>query len=159
MSVRLDEHLKKERIRLDSAATTREEVLLELGTLLGGQDVAAREALTDDLAAREVMGSTGVGGGIAFPHARVSFLPGIRLAFVRTRQPVPYDALDGRPVDLFLAVAGPVQGRRDYLVVLGSLSYLFRSELTRDKFRSAATPDEVLALLKELSGTVPSPGA
>ena len=145
------EHLLPAFVRLDLEAENRREVLKALGELLGGNDIPSQEAAFEDLRARETMGSTGVGGGIAFPHARVSFLSNLRLAFVRTKEPIPFEALDGKPVDLFLALGGPQQGRKEYLAVLAQLSYLFRSEKTRDDFRAAKTPDEVVALLQALS--------
>ena len=80
----LEEHLPEERIRLDFAAQNARDVLDELARLLGGRDEAVREAVRDDLRAREQVSTTGVGGGIAFPHARVASLPGIRLALLRT---------------------------------------------------------------------------
>jgi PTS system nitrogen regulatory IIA component len=153
----LGAHLQAERVRLDSPAKTRRDVLRELGELLGGTDRTSGEILAQDLRARETMGSTGVGGGIAFPHARVSFLPSIRLAFVRTAEPVDFEALDGKPVDLFLALAGPEQGRREYLAVLGTLSYLFRSDTVRDRLREAKTPADVVELIRELSEATPAP--
>jgi PTS system nitrogen regulatory IIA component len=152
----LADYLKAERVRLDAPATNRREVLEGLGALLGGKDETVREAVAESLRARELMGSTGVGGGIAFPHARAEFVPSLRLAFLRTAAPVPFEALDGRPVDLFLAVAGPAQGRREYLAVLGSLSYLFRADHVRDRFRAAASAADVVALFGELAAETPA---
>jgi PTS system nitrogen regulatory IIA component len=140
--------LSTERIALDVPAGSGHEVLDELAALLGGQDESVREAVRDDLVAREWVSSTGVGGGIAFPHARVDFLPGIRLAFVRTAAPVEFRALDGMPVDLFVAVAGPKPSRREYLSVLSRLAYAFRSPTAREEFRRAETAVEVLDLLE-----------
>ena len=152
----LADYLQAERVLLDVPANSRREALEELGALLGGQDQTAREAVAESLRAREQMGSTGVGGGIAFPHARPEFVPSLRLAFLRTAAPVPFEALDGRPVDLFMAVAGPAQGRREYLAVLGALSYLFRADHVRDRFRAASTPAEVLDLFRELAAEAPA---
>ena len=150
------DHLQAERVLLDSPAADRREVLQALGALLGGQDQTAREAVAESLRAREHMGSTGVGGGIAFPHARSEFVPSLRLAFLRTATPVPFEAMDGRLVDLFVAVAGPAQGRREYLAVLGALSYLFRADHVRDRFRAAPSPAEIVALFRELAAETPA---
>jgi mannitol/fructose-specific phosphotransferase system IIA component (Ntr-type) len=138
--------LATDRIVVDSLATSRREVLGALAALLGGNDAAVREAVRDDLSARERVSSTGVGGGIAFPHARVDSMPGIRLAFLRTVDTVEFGALDGRPVDLFLAVAGPKSARREYLSVLSRMSYAFRTDTVREEFRTAESPAEILAL-------------
>ena len=103
------------------------------------------------------MGSTGVGGGIAFPHARVAPLPGLRLAVVRTAEPVEYGAIDGRPVDLFVAIAGPEHLRREYLAVLGMLSYLFRMDRVREELRKASTAAEVVEILRRISAEAARP--
>lgn len=144
----LTQYLAPERIVLDFSGRDREGILRELSHRLGGSDGAAREAVYDDLLAREQMSTTGIGSGVAFPHARVDFLPGVRLAFLRTGAPVDFGALDGRPVDLFVAIAGPKSDRRTFLSVLGGLSYLLRSASVRKDFRGAASPAEVLELLR-----------
>jgi PTS system nitrogen regulatory IIA component len=135
--------LPPDRIRLDFSASRRAEVLAELARLLGGRDDAVREAIRDDLAAREQISTTAVGGGIAFPHARVSSLSTLRLAFLRTAQPVPFGAVDGQGVDLFLALAGPAEQRREYLSALARVAYQFRSSSVRDALRAA--PDAAAA--------------
>jgi PTS system nitrogen regulatory IIA component len=150
---RLAELLGESRIRLGSSADAGEAVMAELARLLGGSDVAVREAVLDGLAGRERVSSTAVGGGVAFPHARVEILPAIRLAFLRTSKPVDFAAADGKRVDLFAAVAGPGAQRREYLSVLSRLSYLFRSEELRGRFRSAASAAELLRLLDEAERT------
>jgi PTS system nitrogen regulatory IIA component len=147
----LEDRLPPERIRLDFDAGSAEDVLRELSRLLGGRDATVQEAVHDGLAWREQVSPTGVGGGIAFPHARVDSMAGIRLAFLRTAQPVDFRALDGRGVDLFLALAGPEQERREYLSVLGMVSYLFRSSGVREEFRRAATVEAVRDLVRRFS--------
>jgi PTS system nitrogen regulatory IIA component len=147
----LDELLTEDRVSVGHEASDRRSVLSELGRLLGGRDSAAREAIRDDLTARERVGTTGVGNGVAFPHARIDQLPALRLAFVRTFRPVDFDALDGRPVDLFVSVAGPRGMRREYLSVLSRLSWMLRGESARESLREARTPREVTELFRQLA--------
>lgn len=142
--------LPSDRIRLDFAARSRADVLGELARLLGGRDAAVCEAVRDDLRSREQISTTAVGGGIAFPHARVSSLPGLRLALVRTVEPVPFGAVDGQGVDLFLALAGPAEQRREYLSALARVAYLFRSSSVREALRTAPSVDAVRKLLAGL---------
>ncbi len=149
--------LVPERVRLDVAAPRRRDALTVLGELLGGHDVAASEAVYDDLARREQMGTTGVGNGIAFPHARVETLPALRLAFLRTEEPVDFGALDDRPVDLFFGLAGPPRARRDYLAALATLSYLFRGDEARRQFREVEDAAAAVELFTRLS-TSAQPG-
>jgi PTS system nitrogen regulatory IIA component len=153
----LEKYLSADRVALGADAADRIAVLDALARLLGGHDAATYEAIRDDLARREVMGSTGVGGGIAFPHARVAPLPGLRLAVLRTARPVDYAALDGRPVDVFVAIAGPEHLRREYLAVLGTLSYVFRMDRVREELRRASTPEEVVEILRRISADAARP--
>ena len=97
----LVELLPEARIALDDPSDSVGEVLASLAGLLGGQDETLTEAVRDDLIAREQMSTTGVGGGIAFPHARVTSLPAIRLALLRSRTAIEFGALDGRPVEAY----------------------------------------------------------
>ncbi|MBZ0266826.1 PTS sugar transporter subunit IIA [bacterium] len=150
-------YLVPSRVRLDLDVDRRRDVLAELARLVGGQDAVAAEEVLDDLIRREQMGSTGVGNGIAFPHARVDFLPALRIACVRTLEPVPFAALDGAPVDLYFALAGPKHLRREYLAALGSLSYLFRKDSVRRAFREASSAEEVVDLYAQLVREVPQP--
>jgi len=142
--------LSPDRVRVNFAASTRAEVLAELAVLLGGRDRAVREAVRDDLAAREQISTTAVGGGIAFPHARVGSLPGLRLALLRTAEPVPFGAVDGQGVDLFVALAGPAQQRREYLSALAAVAYHLRSPEVRDRIREAGDAAAVRAVLDGL---------
>ena len=155
----LEKYLSADRVALGVDVADRAGVLDRLARLLGGQDEATYEAIRDDLGRREVLGSTGVGGGIAFPHARVAPLPGLRLAVLRTAKPVEYAALDGRGVDLYVAIAGPEHLRREYLAVLGTLSYVFRMDRVREELRLAATPEEVVETLRRISADAARPMA
>lgn len=153
----LEQFLSEDRIELTVDATSAEEVLAELAKLLGGNDPAQREEVRDSLESRERVSTTGIGQGVAFPHARVGFLRSTRLAFVRLKAPIDFKAMDGKPVDLFVGVAAPIQSRREHLAILSKLAYLFRSDSVRKKMREAARPDDVLALVGQ--GTVPGDSA
>jgi mannitol/fructose-specific phosphotransferase system IIA component (Ntr-type) len=155
----LDQFLSEDRILLDLGVKNAEEVIAELGRLLGGNDPVAQEEVREALLARERVSTTGIGSGVAFPHARVGFLKTTRLAFIRTSVPIEFKAMDGKGVDLFAALAAPIQSRREHLAVLSKLSYLFRSETVRRRFREAQNAAEVFDLLREGSSSVPaSPG-
>ncbi len=145
----LDQFLTEDRIRLDFAAVSADDVLAELARLLGGNDAAQREEVRDSLTARERVSTTGIGNGVAFPHARVGFLKSTRLAVVRTTAPIEFKAMDGKGVDVFAAVAAPIQSRREHLAILSKLAYLFRSESVRKRIREARTVEDVVALVSQ----------
>jgi excisionase family DNA binding protein len=100
---------------------------------------------------RESMLSTGVGNGVAIPHARhgVNHLfPEPVVVFGRTRSPIAYAAVDGRPVDLFFLLATPP---KEHLPAIALVSQMARQPEILDQLRRVAGPDEAAALLKSVA--------
>lgn len=115
--------------------------------------VAAAEALCLDesrvfeaLMEREALGSTGLGAGVAVPHARLEGLDRVRGVFVRLDTPVAYGAVDDRPVDLLFALFAPPRDGAEHLRALASVSRALRSAELREQLRQARTTDAVSAL-------------
>ncbi len=96
---------------------------------------------------REQAGSTGLGRGVAAPHARVPGLARSRVVVVRLERPIPFEAIDGQPVDLFLAVLSPADSGVEHLRALARISRLLRREDLRDQIRRASDADAVRFLL------------
>ncbi|MDB5454597.1 MAG: transcriptional regulator [Caulobacter sp.] len=118
-------------------------------------DVAARalgvdaaEAL-EGLMEREAAGSTGVGDGVAIPHARVTGLTEIRAVFVRLETPVAFGAVDDKPVDLLMALFAPKGGAAQHLRALARVSRLLRQPALREQLRQARSADAVHVLLAQ----------
>ncbi|WP_297800225.1 PTS sugar transporter subunit IIA [uncultured Brevundimonas sp.] len=95
---------------------------------------------------REALGSTGLGYGVAVPHARVEGLDRVCGVFVRLEQPVAYEALDDRPVDLLFGLFAPLTAGADHLRALAVVSRAMRSPELRERLRQAQTVDGVQAL-------------
>ena len=108
----------------------------------------ASDAL-DALLAREALGSTGVGYGVALPHARLEGLRRIRAVFLRLETPIDFDAVDGQPVDLIFALLAPPNAGAEHLLALARVSRLFRQAELRKQLRQSHTPDAVYALLAQ----------
>jgi PTS system nitrogen regulatory IIA component len=108
--------------------------------------VKASEAL-EGLLAREAQGSTGVGEGVALPHARLEGLDRVRAVFVRLEQPVEFDAIDGKPVDLMIALFAPPHATSEHLRALARVSRAMRQPGLREQLRAASTADAVFTLL------------
>jgi PTS system nitrogen regulatory IIA component len=103
----------------------------------------------DALLARETLGSTGVGSGVAIPHARLAGLRRMRGVFMRLETPVEYDAVDGQPVDLLFALLAPPEAGADHLLALARVSRLLRQAELRKQLRLSKTPDAIHALLAQ----------
>jgi len=109
-----------------------------------GQD--ARD-IFDRLTEREKLGSTGMGGGIAIPHARLKDLDRVYTVFVTLEEPVDFEAVDEQPVDLVFALLAPQEAGADHLQALASASRLLRSKEFCTRVRGATSEDAVTALL------------
>jgi PTS system nitrogen regulatory IIA component len=96
---------------------------------------------------REAVGSTGVGYGVAVPHARLPGLARLRGVFVRLEQPTPFDAVDDRPVDLIFALFAPPEAGGEHLRALARVSRVLRQADLREQLRKARGADAIYALL------------
>ncbi|HKK19879.1 MAG TPA: PTS sugar transporter subunit IIA [candidate division Zixibacteria bacterium] len=129
-------------------ATNKDEVIDELVDLVSTSNmVKDREQLLADVKERENLVTTGVGYGVAFPHAKTRAVKGIVIAFGRSGKGVNFDAMDHRPVNLFFLIAAPEDAIGAHLNVMARLSYLMKSEDNRRKLMEASSPGDVLALM------------
>lgn len=103
--------------------------------------------LFDALMSREQAGSTGVGHGVAVPHARLAELRRMSAVFVRLEQPVAFEAVDEKPVDLLFALFAPADANGEHLRALARVSRLLRQAELRESLRQARTIDAMHALL------------
>lgn len=103
----------------------------------------------DALLAREQAGSTGVGAGVAVPHARLPGLDRMHAVFVRLESPVDYDSVDDAPVDLLFALFAPPEAGVEHLRALARVARLLRQADLREQLRHARTTDAVHALLAQ----------
>jgi PTS system nitrogen regulatory IIA component len=133
-------------VELRSAAT-KPQALAALAEV-GAREIGRHpSAVLQGLLEREALGSTGVGNGVALPHARFDGLDRMYGVFVRLDAPVPYDAVDDRPVDLLFALLAPSDAGVEHLRALARVSRLLRSGELRQQLRLARSPDAMFALL------------
>ncbi len=98
------------RVIIDLQASTKTQLLAELARRAATATGLPQKQIGDALQARETLGSTGVGAGIAIPHAQITELDGFYGLFVRLRRPIDYDAIDGHPVDLMFLLPSEFEG-------------------------------------------------
>ena len=115
---------------------------------IGGAKLKARDVVFSVME-RERLGSTGVGYGVAIPHARLEGLEEVRAVFARLETPLDYDAIDDRPVDLVVLLLAPADAGGDHLKALAQISRLLRREDMRARLRSAPTAESLHLLLTE----------
>jgi len=142
----IGELLVRDGIVLKSGASSKRQALHSVAAAAASCIGIDEAVIYDALMEREVLGSTGLGSGVAVPHARLQGLHGVRAVFVRLDNPVAYDALDDRPVDLMFALFAPPSGGADHLRALAAVSRAMRSPELREQLRQARTIDAVHAL-------------
>jgi len=143
----LHDFLDPRAIKLDLTSSTKDEVLDEMVALLG-LDERSTHQLGRLLKRRELLGSTGVGRGIAIPHCRSLALSRLRLAFGIHRAGLEYDAVDHKPVHtFFLIVAPPTEVSNQYLPVLGKIAQFAQMPDVPDQLRQLISPDQLFQLL------------
>ncbi len=126
-------------IRLQLAATDKEEVLHELADLVCHRcGEVSCERLGRILQEREQVGSTGVGDGVAIPHGKVPGLEKMVLGFGRSRKGIFFEAVDKRPVHLFVLILAPVNMADEYLRTLARVSRLLKDSGARNRLLQAA---------------------
>lgn len=112
------------------------------------QDQAGSRQILEGLCAREKLGSTGLGHGVAIPHARLEALERPVGVFVRLSEPVDFDAADREPVDLLFALVVPEAATEEHLQLLSQIAELFGDQARRERVRGA---DDAKALYELLT--------
>jgi PTS system nitrogen regulatory IIA component len=120
-------------------ASSKKRVFEQAGLLFENNQGIARSLVYDALFAREKMGSTALGQGIAIPHGRIKGLKQASGAFLRLASPVQFDAPDGKPVDNVFVLLVPEAATEHHLQLLSELAQMFSDRQFRE--RLAAAPD------------------
>ena len=131
--------LPLENVVVGLEASSKKRVFEQAGILFENQHGLARSLVYDALFAREKLGSTGLGQGIAIPHGRIKGLKEVRAAFLRLATPVQFDAPDGKPVGYVFILLVPEAATEHHLQLLSELAQMFSDKTFRE--RLAAAPD------------------
>lgn len=137
--------LSPERIRVGLRVDSKDDVLREMVRLVENDSVVLDPvALLRAVQSREALISTGVGQGLGLPHARTSAVSGTVLAFATLEEPVDYDALDGRPVQMVVLLAGPERERGEHVRLLSRISRVVADATIRNRLLKAESVGGVL---------------
>ena len=145
--MRIVDILAPEDVILDLRVGDKRRLIDEIARL--GARVAGMEASTiaETLNARERLGSTGLGSGIALPHARLASLKRPFGLFARLKAPVDFDAIDGQRIDLVFALLLPAQSQGEHLNALACVARKLRDEEARTALRAVREADQAYAIL------------
>lgn len=147
----VDDLISQESVLPDVRTSSKKRLLEVISQALArnNEDLNPREVF-ESLCARERLGSTGLGKGVAIPHGRVSGSSRVQAVFIRLAKPLAYDAVDGQPVDLLFALAVPENCNSDHLKLLSEIAEKFSDAELLDQLRTA---DGAKDMVRLLSGT------
>jgi PTS system nitrogen regulatory IIA component len=136
-------------VRLVGSISSKKRLFQELGEAASSvYGLSASDAI-EALMERESLGPTGVGNGIALPHARMSGLDQVRGVFLRLEKPLDFDAVDRQPVDLIFSLFAPIESGVEHLKALAVVSRTMRDQKICAKLRANDDPLTLHALLTE----------
>ncbi len=136
-------------VRVLGQLTSKKRLFQELGEIAAQAYGLSSALAIDGLQERETLGPTGVGHGIALPHARLEDLKGIIGVFVRLEKPLDYDSVDRQPVDLVFGLFAPKDSGVDHLKALALVSRTMRDASVVAKLRANSDPAKLHAILTE----------
>jgi PTS system nitrogen regulatory IIA component len=136
-------------VRVLGQLTSKKRLFQELGEIASQAYGLSGALAIDGLQERETLGPTGVGHGIALPHARLEDLKGIIGVFVRLEKPLDYDSVDRQPVDLVFGLFAPKDSGVDHLKALALVSRTMRDPNVVAKLRANTDPAKLHAILTE----------
>ncbi|MGL4308223.1 PTS sugar transporter subunit IIA [Cetobacterium sp. SF1] len=146
--VKITDYMSKDLISLDLKGKNKEEILLELSELMSkSKNVSDKSSIYKALIEREKLGSTGIGKGVAIPHAKTDAVSGLTVAFGVSKEKIDFKSLDGENVNIFFVFASPFKDSQIYLKVLARISRLIREEEFRQKLLGCKTPEEILEII------------
>jgi PTS system nitrogen regulatory IIA component len=146
---RLAKLLPLDKVLLGLSVTSKKRVFEQAGLIFENTNGIARSVVTDNLFARERLGSTGLGEGVAIPHGRIKGLKHPLAAFVRLAEPIPFESPDGQPVGLLIFLLVPEQATQQHLEILSEIAQLLSDREARERLSTEPDAESVHAFLTQ----------
>lgn len=141
--------LKPSAVKVAGTITSKKRLFLDLGDIASSSIGLSLEDSVNALLERENLGPTGVGNGVALPHARMAGLDSVAGAFLRLEKPLDFDSVDRQPVDLIFALFAPKNAGVEHLKALALVSRMMRDGAVCAKLRANSDPAALHAILTE----------
>ena len=141
--------LSTSNILLDADATTKKRLFEQIAEMFERHGQLSKTIVFDSLSARERLGSTALGQGVAIPHGRIKGLANAIGAFVRPQQPIPFDSPDGRPVAQAFVLLVPEKATEEHLQLLSQLAQMFSDKAFRDRLAASTDAETLHALFTD----------
>ncbi len=147
--MRLSDILRPEGVRVLNAASGKKRLFQDLAEMAQAAWGLGASAVCEALIEREALGPTGVGAGVALPHARLDGIAAVHGLFVRLEKPIDFDAVDRQPVDLIFCLLAPASAGVEHLKALALVSRTMRDPSTCAKLRANADLATLHTILTE----------
>ncbi len=154
--MRLTEIISQETVLFCSHISSKKRLFQEISNSISNLCNLDQNIILSALLDREQLGPTGIGRGIAIPHARLTNIKKIKGIFIRLDKPISYESIDGKPIDLVFALLAPAQSGVDHLKSLAKVSRLLRVDNICKKLRST---EDTVALFSILTDDIDSAAA
>ena len=145
--MKITDILKPSHILLDEVCTSKKQVLETIAKTAATTIKCEQQIIFDALVERERLGTTGIGKGVAIPHARLAGLTDLYCTFLRTKL-VDFESIDSKPVDLIFCLLVPEESGADHLKALARISKLLRNETVCAQLRNAKDTKEILQIIE-----------
>ncbi len=145
--MQINDLISSEVVVANLKATSKKQVLQDLSRRASDSTGLPERTIFEVIMDRERLGTTGVGNGIAIPHGKLPDLDRLHGIFARLRQPVDFQAIDDRPVDLIFLLLAPESAGADHLKALAKVSRILRDGGICEKLRGTDTSDALYAIL------------
>ena len=145
----INDLLPPDGVTADLKVTSKKQALQDLAKRAAEVSGLQERAVFDVLMERERLGTTGVGNGIAIPHGKLPNLDRLYGFFARLGQPIDFQAIDERPVDLIFVLLAPESAGADHLKALACIARLLRDQGVCDKLRGTDSAEALFAILTE----------
>ena len=129
--------------------SSKKRLFQEIATHMAKDCLVSTETIGTALQDREQLGPTGMGNGIAIPHARIDKISSIKGMFIRLEKPLNFDSIDKQKVDLIFSILAPVDSGVDHLKALAKVSRLLRDQKICSKLRSTADITALYSILTQ----------
>lgn len=148
--MRLTDILQPDCAKVPLDADSKEQAIYELVELLTSKTgITAVDELKRAVWQRETTRTTGIGHGIGIPHGKAAGVDRLRMAIGRPRQPIEFRAIDGRPVDLIILLASPLDQTGPHIQALAKISRMLTDETLRGAMKNADTGEQLYRLIAD----------
>jgi PTS system nitrogen regulatory IIA component len=147
-NIKITDFLDKNMINLDLKSKTKNEVIKELMKIIQESDkITSPEKALNGLFGREELGTTGIGKGVAIPHAKTDAVTDLLVGFGISKEGINYGSMDEEPVKIFFIFLSPLDGNQEYLKILARISRLIREDKFRNSLLAADTPEKIIEII------------